>query len=119
MLKNYETKRFNKQFTKIYNEHGDIPVKHYSGNVCSYNDIESNDVKCVVHKSDLGKSWNFVSGEKFVCIGEEVTENEFKYVDMKKDVEYCLTEIPKDLTKELIDLSKIYTDEAYDKRILG
>lgn len=46
---------------------------------------------------------------------ERFTENDFKEVDMKKDIKYCLTEISKELTDELIEFSKIYTNEVYDK----
>lgn len=44
---------------------------------------------------------------------EQFTEEMFEEVDMKKDIQYCLTEIP-----DLGDIGKfasIETDEVYDK----
>lgn len=60
------------ELLEIYNTEGNIPVKYYSGNVCSYNDVDVNEIQAVVSygSDDRQKSWNFKSGEKFVCIGE-------------------------------------------------
>lgn len=60
------------ELLEIYNKDGNIPVKYYSGNVCSYNDLDINEIQSVVsHGSERRqKSWNFKSGEKFCLIGE-------------------------------------------------
>jgi hypothetical protein len=64
------------ELIEIYNKDGNIPVKYYSGNVCSYNDLDINEIQAVVSygSEDKQKSWNFKSGEKFCCIGEFLGE---------------------------------------------